>query len=432
MRYKRLMMVSCFLCILCLMTGCGSDKKQTVTGTNYYYPKNNTESVETEENRNAGEAVKAEFTAAHYMIISNDMSSEHLIIKQMESGRRYLVYYSLSTNFLDKYGNRTSAAEFEPGRIITVRGEDSEGKLKEAQISEDVWEYEDVVRYEIDEERGIFKIADTKYSFGENVYVVSDGSRIALSDIKKDDELRVIGMNKEIISVSVTTGHGTISLKNTEIFEGSFIQVGKRVFAEITGEIELEVPEGTYMVTVANKGYGGSKEYEIKRNAVTVIDLDELKGEGPKMGSVTFEIGTADEDTDAEITFKIDGEEVGYAEPVALAYGLHSITASAFGYDTYAKKLFVNSEQATITITLDVEENTSSATAESRNNNENEENGLAGSLAGSISNGETNNSTNAENNASENNSASENRDAANELTADYLSTLTELLGNVMN
>ena len=425
MRYKKRMMVTCFLFVLCIVAGCGNDKKQTVTGTNYYYPKNDTERVESVENGSTGDAVKAEFTAAHYMVISNDMTTEHLIIRQMESGRRFLVYYSLSTNFLDKYGNRTSAAEFEPGCIITVRGEDSEGKLKEAQLSGDVWEYEDVVRYEIDEERGVFKIADTKYSLAENVYVVSDGSRIALSDIKKDDELRIVGMNKEILSVSVTTGHGTISLKNTEIFEGSFIQVGKRIFAEITGEIDLEVPEGTYTVTVANKGYGGSKEYEIKRDAVTVIDLEELKGEGPKMGLITFEIGTADEDTEAEITFKIDGQEVSYEEPMELAYGLHAITASAFGYDTYAKKLFVNSEQATITITLDAEENASSATAESKNDNEDEEGDLAGSLAGSMSNNETDNGANTDN-------TSTNREVANELTADYLSTLTELLGNVMN
>lgn len=423
MRYTKRRLALLVLAIMVYMAGCGNQGKGTVTGTNYYYPENETESETQREVM--GETIKAEFRAEHYMIMVNDMTMEYMILKQMESGEQYIFYYSLTTRFLDKYGNNISVSYFEPGRMITIGEKDSKGKLKSAQISDDVWEYEDIIRYKIDEERGVFEIADTKYAFGEDLYVISAGEQIRLSDIKDEDELRVVGMNKEILSVTVTTGHGTIALKNTELFEGSFIQIGTKIFAEITGEIQLEVPEGTYTVTVANKGYGGSKEYEVVRDNTTEIDLDELKGEGPKMGAITFKIGTTDENEDADITFKVDGATVDYSEPLEMAYGIHSIVAEAFGYETYSKKLFVNSEKATINIALDTESSSSVAAEEEETTAEANTN-LAGSLAGSTSNSDTGttSSTDALVDALTN-------ALTDDTSTDYLSTLTELLGTIM-
>jgi len=427
LRYIKRMVPVLVAVFIVLMAGCGNNKDETVSGTNYYYPQKETES-ETQDIEVADVAVKAELRPEHYMIIVNDMTTQHMVLQQMESGKQFLYYYSTTTRFLDKYGNNTSASEFDAGRIITLGEKDVEGKLKSVQITDDVWEYEDVVRYKIEIERGVFTIADTKYSFDADVFVVSGGENIALSDIKEEDELRIIGMNKEILSVTVTTGQGTIALKNTELFEGSFIQIGNKIFAEITGEIQLDVPEGIHMVTVANKGYGGSMEYEVLRDEVTEIDLDELKGEGPKKGDITFKIVTTDENDDADILFKVDGKEVDCDEPIELAYGIHSIAAEAFGYETYAKKLFVNSEAATIRIALDIE--TSSSTTEpSEEEKESDKvnTNLAGSLAGSTSNSE-------ETEDSDTNELVEALKGAltDDSSADYLSTLTELLGNIVH
>lgn len=424
MRYTKRMLSLLIMTFILLLAGCGDDGKGTVSGMNYYYPEKETESeAQTEK---ATEPVKAEFAPEHYMIMANDMTMQHMILQQMESGKQYLYYYSLTTRFLDKYGNNSSVSYFEPGRMITIGEKDSEGKLKSAQISGDVWEYEDVVRFAIDEERGVFQIADTKYSFDEDLFVVSAGDRIKMSEIKEEDELRIIGMNKEILSVAVTTGQGTIALKNTELFEGSFIQIGSKIFAEITGEIQLEVPEGVHMVTVANKGYGGSKEYEVLRGEVTEIDLDELKGEGPKKGAITFKIGTTDENDDADITFRIDGEEVDFEDPIELAYGVHSIAAESFGYETYSKKLFVNSEKATITIALDTEASSAAAEEEEEEKDEEVNTNLAGSLAGSTSNGQSDSSTSADELVEALKNA-----LSDDSSTDYLSTITELLGTIM-
>lgn len=331
------------------MAGCSGGKDNPTVGTNYYYPKQ--EEKQTTERETEAAEVKAD--TALYMIIQNDMTTQQLMLRQMTSGKQMLHSYSLTTRFLDKYGNNASVSLFEPGRIVTIGNTDTTGKLKEVRLSGEVWEYENVVRYKIEEDRGVFQIADTKYFYNEEIFVVSDERQIELSEIKENDELRVIGMEKQILSVAITTGHGMVQLKNTEIFEGSFIQIGKRIFAEITGEMQLEVPEGAYTITVANKGYGGSKEIEVKRDEITEIDLEELKGEGPKKGKITFEILSEADEEEVDAVLELDGEEVDYSDAVELDYGLHTIQITAENYEKYSKKLFVNSEEATITVILE-------------------------------------------------------------------------------
>ena len=424
---KRILALFSLIIISMCFLGCGSQKKGTVSGTNYYYPNNQKETeAETESF-----SVKAEFESDIYMIMTVNMEKETMTLRQMSSGKQYFCRYSLTTCFLDKYGNNMSVHNFDVGRLVTVNGMDSKGRIAEIQISDEVWEYENVVRYEIDEERGVFQIADTKYSFGDNTFFVSDDKKIKASDIKEDDELRVIGMNKEILSVSVTTGHGKVALENTEIFEGSFVQIGRRIFAEITGEMELEVPEGTYTITVANKGYGGSKEITVERNRTLVVDLDELKGEGPKKGNISFYVISAeDEEEDLNAVLKIDGKEVLHGEAVILDYGIHTIHASAHGYTDFAKKLFVNSAEAEITIALEEKKSDDKSTITSSNNNASSADGsLAGSQAGSLTGGNTSGSTG--NTSLDSNSNNNNQALTEEMTSDYLSTFTELLGNLL-
>ena len=325
-----------------MMAGCGQQTRPVSTAQ-YYNPAKET-AADTEEAEGAG--AKTSIGTDLYLIIGNDMTNEQLNLKQLVSGKQYLYVYSLSTDFQDKYGNSATTVDFEPGRVIHIGKKDGEGRLLQAQIADEVWEYSDITKYSVDTERGIFKIADSKYSYDADLFVESNGEKIRLSDLNEKDEIRVVGIGTKILSVSVTTGQGTLELKNTSVFEGSFIQVGSKIFAQITHNMKLEIPEGTYTVTVANEGYGGSTEVEIARGEVCTLDLDELKGEGPKTGSITFYI-------DVEgATLSIDGDTVDYSAPVVLTYGVHELHAEADGYDDFDKKLFVNSAAANIDISL--------------------------------------------------------------------------------
>lgn len=439
----RLLFVFGTACAAFFITACAGSKGNSVVTGQYYYPaqeeKESVAETETEEGTEGSPAQEDTLGTDAFLITENDMQEECIILEQIASGKQYMYYYSVTTQFLDKYGNRAAVSEFEPGRVITVGKKDIEGRLMQAQLSDAVWEYPDVTRYSVDEERGIFTIADTNYSYDDEVFVHSDGSRLRLSDLTQLDTLRIVGIGKKILSISVTTGHGELQLANTEVFEGSFIQIGSKIFSEITSGMKLELPEGTYMVAVANNGYGGSAEIEIKRGRETVLDLDTLKGEGPKMGNILFAVDVAG------AVLQIDGEVVDYSQAVPLQYGVHTLTVTADSYDTYSKKLFVNSEKATIVIGLSGEDSTATASTASQDENMTDtdnssttgEDSLAGSLAGSHAGSH---STGTADSGTASSASSEAEldaivsslleDDEDDSAADYLSTLTELLSSL--
>ncbi len=390
-----------------MMAGCGQQTRPVSTAQ-YYNPAKET-AADTEEAEGAG--AKTSIGTDLYLIIGNDMTNEQLNLKQLVSGKQYLYVYSLSTDFQDKYGNSATTVDFEPGRVIHIGKKDGEGRLMQARIADEVWEYSDITKYSVDTERGIFKIADSKYSYDADLFVESNGEKIRLSDLNEKDKIRVVGIGTKILSVSVTTGQGILELKNTSVFEGSFIQVGSKIFAQITHNMKLEIPEGTYTVTVANEGYGGSTEVEIARGEVCTLDLDELKGEGPKTGSITFYI-------DVEgATLSIDGDTVDYSAPVVLTYGVHELHAEADGYDDFDKKLFVNSAAANIDISL-----TGESTASDNDVTEGTESVEETETAET----ETKDSE-EETKSTEKDSETTDKSTDKDVTSDYLSTLSDLI-----
>ena len=396
---KKILPVLAVLLAAVAFTGCGEEKNSFATGQ-YYYPSEE-EGAESVPGGEAGQETVTEestetaedgaVTADLFLITKNDMQEECIILEQLASGKQYMYYYSVTTQFLDKYGNRAAVSEFTPGRVMTVGKKDVDGRLMQAQLSDAVWEYPDVTRYSVDGEKGIFTIADTNYSYDDNLFIWSDDKTLRLSDLTELDTLDIVGIGRKILSVSVATGHGTLQLRNTELFDGSFIQVGNKIFSEITPDMKLEIPEGVYTVAVANNGYGGSTDIEIKRGQQTELDLDTLKGEGPKTGNILFAVDVAD------AAVFIDGEEVDYSEPVPVSYGLHTLTVTADSYEPYKKKLFVNSEEATIVVGLSGEdgaavpketEETEDADQDAKENetsgSSTQGNGQAGSLAGGL------------------------------------------------
>lgn len=410
--------------------GCGNSRNDRVVTGQYYNPNEEIEESVAEEETETADADS--FGTDVFLITENDMQEECLILEQLASGKQYMYNYSVTTQFLDKYGNRAAVSEFEPGRVITVGKKDMQGRLLQAQISDKVWEYPDVTRYSVDEERRVFSIAGTNYSYDENLFVCSDGNRQKLSDLTELDTLRVVGVGRKLLSIAVTTGHGELQLENTSIFEGSFIQIGNKIFSEITYNMSMELPEGTYVAAVANNGYGGSTEIEILPGRTTVLDLDTLKGEGPKTGNILFAVDVAG------AVVQIDGVPVDYSQAVPIQYGVHTLTVMADSYDTYSKKLFVNSEKATIVIGLSDEDasgtSTGSQTAEAETADDSDSDAqttsgsLAGSLAGSHAGGSSSSSgANVASEAELDAIVNELLDDDDDSSSDYLSTLTELL-----
>ncbi len=386
---------------LLFLTGCGlkdaSEDEQVI----YYYPKD-TQIVENEEQEEQ----------ELYVIVSIDTASEAIRLYRYANQMVYQYYYTLDTDFVDRYGNYDSAANFVPGKVVYIDQVDEKGCIGKIQIADSVWEYSEVENFSVDEERGIFYIAETKYNYDDELYVFSDKSLSKLSELTENDILTVIGKDKKILSILVTTGHGKLQLLNTGLFEDSYLQLDTSYFVMITSNMLIELPEGDYTLSVANDGWGGVTDITIRRGETTDVDLNTLKGDGPQYGNILFLVDLED------AVVRVDGEKISTGSPVKLRYGWHSLMVSAPEYDDWSKRLYVNSKEATITIELDdgIFDTTQSKNSESANDGVEDETEAATETEEESSEKETETEEGTEGNLT-----------SEDVMEEYLSTLTEML-----
>lgn len=339
----------CFLTFLLLLAfgGCKKEKQEP-----FFYRAPSQKQV-TEEKTD-------ETDKKEYVVRELNMADETITVLSTQTGRLTRCKYDLGTKFLDKYGNNCSAVHFSVGQVVKLGEKDEKSVLESVQLSDEVWVYEDVQKYSIDVDRGVFTIGETNYRMTDKLVIYSGDAEMSPDALGEDDTLQVIGKDKDIISVVVTTGHGYIQLVNSTLFQDSMICIGNRIFTTITGDMKLEVPEGTYAVTVANNGYGGTAEYTVTRNETTTIDLNELKGSGPKLCKLKFESEVAG------VSVYVDGKQITVGEETEVTYGAHKLSVVAEGYESWQKTLVVNSESATIALDLAEEEKASDTQKENQ------------------------------------------------------------------
>lgn len=302
-----------------------------------------------------------------YTVSGVDTTLSTMTFLNIDTGRYEQYSYTDGTIFKDRHGSLISAASMVPGKVVTLTLRDKDLILEKVEQSADAWEMDDIGKFSYNEEDKIFTIGDTKYSYDEELQVFSGDAAIELSAVTGQDTLRIQGIDRKVLSVSVTTGHGVIQLVNTQALEGGWLSLNHKNYYKITENMQLEVPEGTYELTVAGNGYGGSTEVAVTRNEQISVDVDSIKGEDPKYCTLTFAVDVAG------ALMYIDGSQVDYTQPLQLQYGIHSIQITADGYDTWSKRLYVNSPEAQIEIALSGDD-TGSTETESPETAGNEEN----------------------------------------------------------
>lgn len=430
----------CVFCMLVMsLAACG--KPDTDDGVKKFYNSMNDTTEAVGESTQSGLEAAAEENGKSVkknsdILIVSDINSanETIRVYNYSTGVQYQYYYGLTTGFFDKYGNHMSVSDIHQGDVVDISGADSDGKAKRIQKSDKVWTNDTVTNFSVDKDKSVLEIGSSSYRLGERTMIFSGSDVIDTDSITAQDKLSVVGIDKDIVSISVTTGHGTLQLSNTSLFEGSFLQLGDRIFAEITKDMSLDVPEGSYTLAVANNGWGGSTDIEIKRGETTKVNLNDLKGEGPKKSSILFEVDVQG----AKIY--VDGKEIDYTSPVEITYGKHTLKVTADGYDTWTRTLYVNSKEATIQITINDNADSTGSDASGTGNNSTATAQTPSETASeradekdnqSTSQGTTGSSqsTNSSQGTDSKSSDSSGNSLTNKDISDYLSTLTSLLSS---
>lgn len=280
----------------------------------------------------------------------------------LEIGRRYTLSMDGTTHLYDKYGESISLGQIAKGDIVDVKFLKEQKHLTSMQLSPRSWSYDNVEKYEINAVRGEVTIGQEVYGLNENVQYLSGGRSIEEMELHPADILTFIGLDKEILCINVEKGHGYLRLTNDENFIGGWIEIGQYLIQQITEDMLLTVPEGSYQVNISHKGSGGVKSVVINRNEETTLDIGDLKVAEPKYGTILFSV------TPSDAQVYIDGAQVDAAQPVSLQYGIHQLIARAEGYQSITRYLRVGAESAGIDVVLDPkdgEEEESTETVES-------------------------------------------------------------------
>lgn len=356
------------------LSGCGSNSSEPIMGTH---------APGTPINQDTGK--KSKDDKPLLMVRELNMADETITLQSLDTGDVVSYPYSLTTKFLDSRGETSSWNNFYPGRVVTVGDKLKDDKIGSVKLSDKVWEQDDIVKYNVDTNLNMLTIGKSKYHMDADVPVFSNGEIANIADVGDNDVLRVVGKGKNIVSVSITTGHGMVELVNTDLFKGTIMEIGTKIFSVISGDgMQIEVPEGKYQLSVANDdGYGGTSEIEVKRGETTVCDLNNWKGEGPKMCNIMFHVSVEG------ASIYIDNNPVQTDTQMQLVYGRHSLKVKADGYEDFSKTLVVNSPTAEIALDLSDESTNKNTT----NNSGTSNSGTTGS--GTTSSGTTSSGTNS-------------------------------------
>lgn len=281
------------------------------------------------------------------VVLSTDLDNEAVSFINMDTGKQYTLYYDGTTYVKDKYDGPMTISQIKAGDVVDITFLKGRKKLASIKRSPSAWVYDDVYNYDLAGSNRTASIGSQMYSLPEGVVVLSEGRRVETGEVVSQDVVTISGIDHKIYSVNVDKGHGYLRLKNDQPLLGGWIEVGNSVIRQITEDMLLTVPEGTYQVVLTNNNVGCVKEVTVERDKEVVLDVSDLEVAEDAVGKILFTV----EPESAKVS--VDGKPVDISKPVELKYGIHQIQAEANGYDTLTKHIQVGSEYATIFFKLE-------------------------------------------------------------------------------
>lgn len=281
------------------------------------------------------------------VVLSTDAANKAVSFVNMETGKQYTLYYDGTTYVKDKYEGPMTISQIKAGDIVDVTFLKGKKKLASIQKSPKAWIYDGISNYDLAGANKTASIGSKTYSLPAGVVVLSDGRRMGTEEVVSQDEVTISGIDHKIYSVNVDRGHGYLRLKNDQPLLGGWIEVGNRVIRQITEDMLLTVPEGSYQVVLDNNGIGCVKEITVERDKEVVLDVGDVEIAEDKTGIILFEV------TPASAKISVDGKPIETGTAVELRYGIHQVVIEASGYDTLTRYIQVGSERAAISFTLE-------------------------------------------------------------------------------
>ncbi len=281
------------------------------------------------------------------VVMEVDQKNNCVIFMNMDTGRQYTLYYDGTTYVTDKYDGPMTISQIRAGDVVDVNFLKGKRQIASIKVSPSAWVYENIENYNLGGINKTASIGPNTYSLPDEAVVLSEGKRVEVMDVVAQDLVTIRGIDHKIYSINVERGHGYLRLRNEQALLGGWIEVGNTVIREITEDMLLVVPEGSYQVALSNGGVSSVKDIVIERDKETVLDVGDIEIVQNKTGKILFSV------TPAGAAVSIDGKSTDISKAVELSYGIHQIHLEAEGYDSLTKYIQVGSEYAKISFALE-------------------------------------------------------------------------------
>lgn len=282
------------------------------------------------------------------VVIQIKKEEKQVVLYNRSVDKQYTLAFDGTSKFYDKYGSALVPEQIIPGDVVDVTFLKDDKIINSLQKSPSAWVYADVKDFVVDSLSGNFKMANDDYRFKDTVQIFSDGMKATLMDINEVDSLIVSGSGHEIYSIIVYGSHGYLRLKGQDYFVDGWIEVGNGIIKNVTEDMLLTVPIGTYEIRLSKGKYNSVATVTIEKGKETLLDVsNEITESEEKLGDLIFVT------TPKEVEVYIDGKEVDTTKPFKTEYGIHQLIARLEGYDTITQYIKVSQEHATLDITLD-------------------------------------------------------------------------------
>lgn len=323
------------ICVLSLgLCGCTQTKEQTQKKT----------SVAASGTAAAKKAYDEHITGVIKRI---DEETETLVLLETLTAAETVLHYTDSTEVYNKYGNIKTMAQFSLGDIVEAYFLSEDNEIVKIENSASAWTYENVKKFSIRREKEMLRISDRKYQYDlSSLVVAQDGQTIDLLAINEQDTLAIQGIGSRVYSITVTQGHGYVRFRNYDQFVGGMVEIGYGIIRNVTEDMLLVVPEGSYQMVMERGTLRAQKQIAVTRGKELIVDLSEYQIKEEKKGRVYFQI----QPEGAQLN--INGVPVVYTEAVELNYGKNVIQVVQEGYTSYTGKLNVKKEYQVVKISL--------------------------------------------------------------------------------
>lgn len=281
------------------------------------------------------------------VVLAVDTTEKTVRVYDTEAEQELLLVYTGASEFRNGYDTRITAAQLSAGDLLDIELIPKEQRIVSAVTSKQAWKKTKVSDPVVTEEEHRISFRGQNYRYSDGVCVMSNGEKIALTEVSRLDELTFYGVDTKVVEIVVTRGHGQIALTNHEDFIGGTIAIGNGIVTTVTAEGIYAVKEGTYEVTITKGSYTGTETIAVGRGETAEFDVYVYGRGSVQTGLVVFRI----EPLGANLY--LDGVRTSYYDrELELPYGDHRIEVTEGGYLSYEAVLTVDRPKMQLDIYL--------------------------------------------------------------------------------